>query len=295
MAGETDWLSRGEGKRPRAAWSFATEAPLVALACARETGETLAADEAGGLYRLDRHGKLANVTHGPSPIRGLAWSDTGGGGIALIGEEKLYWFDRQLTFQGWIEQTEPILSVALEAHGMYAAANLASCSTVLYDANRKQVRRFRSVQPLKTVEFLIHKPALVAVTEFGMLVSLDFQGESLWQQQLFAHVGDLSITGDGQKILLASYTHGIKCHDEHGSQIGSYQMGGTIFKVSSSYDGRRMAAATTEHFFYYMNSDGQILWRTILPEDVCRLHCDPLGTAVVVGLQSGRIARLEWA
>lgn len=294
MAGEGDWLSRGEGRRPQAAWSFATEAPLVALEFARETGETLAADEAGGLYRLDRKGKLVNVTHGPSPVRGLAWSDTGGGGVALIGNEKLYWFDRQLTFQGWIDQSEAVLSIALEPHGMYVAANLDSCTTALYDVNRKLVRRFRSVQPVKQMAFLLRSPALVQVTEYGLLCCQDFMGESLWQEQLFAHVGDLSITGDDQTMLLACYTHGIQSHDSRGARTGSYQMEGTVSKVSTSFDATRIAAATTERYFYYTNAEGRILWRTILPEEVCRLHCDPLGTAVICGMQSGRIVRLEW-
>lgn len=70
--------------------------------------------------------------------------------------------------------------------------------------------------------------------------------------------------------------------------------GGTVFKVSASYGGQRIAAATTERYFYYMNADGRILWRAMLPDDVCRVVCEPLGSAVVCGFQSGRIVRLEW-
>lgn len=294
MAGDIDWLNRGEGQKPRAAWSFATEAPLVALEFARETEETLAADEAGGLYRLDRRGKLVNLTHGPSPVRSLGWSDTGGGGIALIGDEKLYWFDRQLTFQGWLELAEAALCVGLDAHGTYAAVSFDSCSTAIYDANRKVVRRFRSAQPLKQIAFLVRSAALVEVTEYGSLCCQDFLGETLWQEQLFANVGDLSISGDDQTILLACYTHGIQSHNGRGSRTGSYQMEGTVCRVSISFDGSRIAAATMERYFYVTNSEGRILWRVVLPAEVCRLHCDPFGQAVIVGLQSGRIARLEW-
>src|SRR5262245_6487984 len=102
-ASAADWVERGEGKGPRQLWSFATEAPLVDMQFARETGEVLAADAVGGLYLIDRDGKLAGVTHGPSPIRAIAWSDTGSGGVALVGDNKLYWFDRRLAFHGWLE------------------------------------------------------------------------------------------------------------------------------------------------------------------------------------------------
>ncbi|MGE5192489.1 MAG: hypothetical protein ACM3U2_08295, partial [Deltaproteobacteria bacterium] len=140
--GDGDWLTHGQGNRPQLSWSLSTEAPLVALRLARETGEVLAADAIGGLYHIDRTGRIANITRGPSPIRAIAWSDTGAGGIALVGDEKLYWFNRRLLFQGWLEHPEPVLGLALEAHGNYAAVSLSSASTIIYDANRRKVRRF---------------------------------------------------------------------------------------------------------------------------------------------------------
>lgn len=293
-AEDADWLKRGEGRRPQPVWSFATEAPLAALQLARETGEVLAADEVGGLYHFDRRGKLINVTHGPSPVRALAWSDTGNGGLALIGEQKLYWFDRQLTSQGSIELDEPILAVACEAHGRYSAISLGSNANVIYDSNRKGVRRFMSTQPLAWLEFLIHTPALVAVAEYGLLCCHDFSGETVWQQQLFANVGDMALAGDGQTILLACFMHGIQCHNARGAQVGSYQVGGTVCKVSTSFDASRIAAATQERHFYYIDSDGDVIWQATLPDEVCRLVCDPLGNGVICGFQSGRILRIDW-
>lgn len=289
-----DWLKQGEGKRPRITWSLSIEAPLAGLRLARETGELLAADEVGGLYHIDRAGQMTNVTHGPAPIRALAWSDTGSGGIALVGDEKLYWFDRQLVFQGWLEHGDRVLAVALEAHGNYAAATLENCTTIVYDANRKSVRRFVSLQPLVAIQFLIDRPAIVGVAEYGLLCSHAFNGQQEWQQQLFANVGDLAITGDGQTILLACFSHGIQCHDAGGRQIGSYQVGGTVSRVSTSYLPGRIAAATIERHFYSIDADGQVEFQAELPDDVCRVICDPFARGAIVGLTSGRIMRLDW-
>ena len=288
------WLAEGEGKRPRLSWSLSTEAPLVALQLARETGEVLAADAAGGLYHIDRAGKLANLVHGPSPIRAAAWSDTGTGGVALVGDEKLYWFNSRLLFQGSIEQAEPVTAIAIEAHGNYMAASLSSCTTAIYDANRKPVRRFRSLQPLVGLEFLVSRPALIGVAEYGLLCSYTFTGQEEWQQQLWANVGDLSVTGDGKTILLACFAHGIQCHDAEGRQVGSYQIGGTVSRVSTSFIPGRIAAATMEQHFYYIDSDGQVLFQASLPDTACRVICDPFGKGVIVGLSSGRIVRLDW-
>jgi hypothetical protein len=292
--GGSDWLKHGEGNRPRLSWSLSTEAPLVAMRLARETGEVLAADASGGLYHIDRSGRIANVTRGPSPIRAIAWSDTGTGGIALIGDEKLYWFNRRLLFQGWLEHSEPVLGLAFEAHGNYAAVSLSSATTVIYDANRKRVRRFMSLRPLIALEFLGHRAGLVGVAEYGLLCEHAFTGEEEWQQQLWSNVGDLSLTGDGKTILLACYSHGIQCYDGQGRQVGSYQVGGTVSRVSTSYLSGRIAAATLERHFYSIEANGQVAFQATLPDDVCRVFCDPSGRGVVVGLTSGRIMRLDW-
>ncbi len=211
-----------------------------------------------------------------------------------MGDEKLYWFNRKLLFQGWLEHAEPVLGVALEAHGNYAAVSLSSATTVIYDSNRKKVRRFHSLRPLVALEFLVHRPALVGVAEYGLLCEHAFTGQEEWQQQLWSNVGDLSVTGDGRTILLACYSHGIQCHDSQGRQVGSYQVAGTVSRVSTSFLPRRIVAATMERHFYYMDVDGQPEFTATLPDDVCRVFCDPCGTGVVLGLSSGRIMRLDW-
>lgn len=292
--GGGDWLKQGEGKRPRLSWSLSTDAPLVGLRLGRETGDVLAADASGGLYHIDRSGKFANITRGPSPIRAIAWSDTGAGGIALVGDEKLYWFNGQLLFQGWLEHSEQVLGLALEAYGTYAAVSLSNCTTHLYDANRKRVRSFNSLQPLVALEFLINRPALIGVAEYGLLCSYSFTGEQEWQQQLFGNVGDMAVTGDGRTILLACYAHGIQCHDGSGRQVGSYHIGGTVQHVSTGFQAGRIAATTVERHFYFIDSNGQVEFQAVLPDDACRVICDPLGTGVVIGLTSGRIMRLDF-
>jgi hypothetical protein len=76
--------------------------------------------------------------------------------------------------------------------------------------------------------------------------------------------------------------------------VGSYQVGGTVARVSTSFLPGHIAAATLERHFYYIESDGQVDFQATLPDDVCRVFCEPSGKGVVVGLTSGRIMRLDW-
>lgn len=293
-ASGADWLKAGNGRVPRLSWSLATDAPLVAMRLGRETGEVLAADQSGGLYLIDRSGKIANLTRGRTPIRSLGWSDTGEGGAALVGEDKLYWFDRSLKFQGAIDLPLQSLALAVDPHGQYAAVSLADGGTQVFDVHRKRVRRFETAQPLIALEFLLGEPALLGVAEYGLLCCYSFAGEELWQEKLWANVGDLAVTGDGSSILLACYAYGIQCHDEEGTQVGSYQLGGTVCKVATSFIPGRIAAATLERHFYWLDPSGRVEWQSTLPDDIKSLQCDPRGTGLVCGFQSGRIMRLDW-
>lgn len=279
---------------PRLSWSLATDAPLVALRLGRETGEVLAADASGGLYLIDRQGHIGNLTRGRSPIRSLAWSDTGEGGAALVGDDKLYWFDRTLKFQGAIDLPNKGLALALDPHGQYAAISLADGATHIYDVHRKLVRRFDTTQPLIALEFLLGEPALVGVAEYGLLCSYNFSGQELWQEKLWANVGDMAVTGDGSSILLACFSYGIQCHDDEGVQVGSYQLGGTVCRVATSFIPGRIAAATLERHFYWLDPSGHVEWQSTLPEEIKVLQCDPRGVGLVCGFQSGRISRLDW-
>lgn len=289
-----EWLSHGRGLTPRLTWSLSTDAPLAALQLARETGHVLAVDEIGTMYVIDPSGQLANLTRGLSPLRALSWADTGVGGAALVGEDRLYWFDQHLKFQWHLELAEPTLTLALDGHGHYAAVSLDSGRNVLYDTNRTMLRRFQTVQPLIALEFLAATPALLGVAEYGLLCCYGFDGRVRWEEKLWANVGDMAVTGDGRTVLLACFSHGIQCHDDSGNQRGSYQLGGTVCKVATSFVPGAIAAATIEHHFYWLTPDGRITWQAVLPEDLTRLLCDPLGRGVILGFKSGQITRLDW-
>jgi hypothetical protein len=289
-----DWIRRGRGATPRLRWSFSTEAPLVSLQLARESGDVLAADAVGSLYLLNRSGKLSTVTRGRSELRLLAWSDTGDLGVAVVGDRRLYWLNRQLNFQGFVDLPDSAAAIAIESYGQYAVVSQSPGDALIYDRNRKLIRHLETPQPWGRVACQGARPEIIWVSSYGLLGCHDFQGPLHWQEKLWANVGDLAITGDGERILLACYSHGIQCHDHTGTQIGSYQIGGTVSKVAASYLPKRIAAATVENELYWIGLDGQILWQATVPEPVAGLLADPLGQGMVCGLVSGRICSLEW-
>ncbi len=289
-----DWISAGEGATPRLKWTFSTEAPLVGLRLARESGEVLAADAAGGLYLLNRKGRISGLSRGPSPIRAIAWGDTGGGGVALVGKNKLYWFDQNLKFDKKVVLSEKALNVALDAHSQYAVVSLADGSNLIFDSPRKPIRTFETNQPLVHLDFLVREPAILGVAGYGMLCKFDFRGNEIWRENLWSEVGGMAVTGNGSAILLACFSHGIQRYNAAGRSDGSYQLGETVSHVSSSFGPYRMLASSVEQQLYWLDFDGRVLWMAQPSETLVAAACDPLGYGAVCGFESGQVLRVSW-
>lgn len=275
-------------------WSFGTDAPLSFVEYARETNEVLAADSSGGLYLLDPTGRIISITRTHTPIRGLAWSDTGQGGVALIGHTKLHWFSRNLEFTGQIDLPDTGLAVSIDPHGEYVAVSLSSGMNLIYDGPRKPIRRFESQRPLVKLAFLVESPAIVGVADYGLLGCRDFQGTVLWEEQVWANVGGLAVTGGGDMVLTACFAMGVQRYNDTGENVGSYQLEGTPHRVSCTYRPDKFVVATLEQELQWLGIDGHMHWKCKTPEEVGQVHCDPLGHGLVCGFTSGRILRLDF-
>ncbi len=289
-----EWLAAGRGAGPKQRWAFTADAPLQNLELIRETSEILAADESGGLYLLNRRGKICTLSRGFHELTSLAWSDTGESGAALLGDHTLCRFDRKFEVQWSIKMNEPITALGITAYGNHIGVSLSNGSNLLFDANKKKIARFETVRPLSFLQFATEGPALLGAADYGLICRHALNGEEIWSQKLWSNVGDFCITGDGKTLFVAGFNHGIQVFDHDGTNTGSYMVEGTPNRVASSYLTKRIVATTLERHLYWLATDGELLWATHLPEEACRILCDPCGEWIVCGFNSGRIVFLEW-
>lgn len=289
-----DWLHNGTGNAPRVAWVFATEAELVAVTTARESGDFFAADQLGGLYRLNRGGRVEALSHGMKGVRLLCWDDKGEVGAAICSESELCLLDAQMNLAWSTESPCGILGVAIDAHGHNCIIGLDNCDNVILSVDRKKLTQFQTPRPLTHLHFCVGKPRLYGAADHGLLWAGRFDGEELWSEKLWTNIGDMSVTESGKRIFVAAFAHGIQYYDRHGNALGSFVVDGTPAKVSASFFGERLVVATMERHLYWMDADGALHWAAEVPEDVVNVICDPLGEWLVVGFASGRIMKLDW-
>jgi hypothetical protein len=291
--GTPDWLKTGRGALPSQRWGFTTDARLTDLRLARESGDVVAADESGGLYRLDRRGKVTAVTRTAHQIRLATVADTGSAGAAAINDQTVVWFDHHLQFIWTREVSDEVVGLAMTPHGTHLLVSLASGWNVVYDADKRKVASFESMRPLRFVRWLTNQPAFVAAADYGFFAKYSWQGEPDWNERLYSTVSDLAATGDGQSIVLAGLAHGIQVYGAEGNSRGTFVLDGTAHLVSTSHHRKRIAAATLERNLLLLDADGDVKWLLQAPDDITRLHTSPLGDWVVVGFAGGRIVRLD--
>jgi hypothetical protein len=289
-----NWLNDGQGIPPSVRWSFATDAALVALDMGSESGEVLAADETGGLYRLDRRGQLQTVTRGLRGVRAVAWSGTGAAGAAIVGERKVFRLNGQLEAEWSVNLPEPALGVAVTPFGNHTAISLANGGNVVLGPQSEQISIFETIRPQRWIQFLASEPTLIGAAEYGQVCAHQLNGRQLWSERTFTSLGDMHAAANGETILLAAFNQGIQSFGENGSAGDSYLVEGTVCRISCSFNADRIAAATVERHLYWLDSDGQLLWATQVDDDIVRVLCDPLGEWLLCGLSSGHIVRLDW-
>ena len=292
--GLPEWISASTGLRPRVSWAVTTDAPLAALDLARETSETVAADQSGGLYLLDRDGRIAVMNRGYHELTGLAWADTGEAGFIAFDGSQVCYLDRRLKMQ-WVRRMPvPIHAIACDPYGHHVAVALADGRTGIFNWERKRVAAFATPRPLRCLQFLATEPTLIGVSDYGLLCAYTLDGDAEWHERMWSSVGDLCVAGNGNRIFLASFHQGVQVHDGRGSSRGAYMVEGTVARVSCSFGAEKIMATTDERAIYWIDGAGRILWIAKTPESLTAIRCAPLGNAAICGFESGRIVRLEW-
>lgn len=290
---DEEWLRSGQGLKPTLRWSFFTDAPLSDLRVARETGDVIATDVSGGLYLIDRAGRIQALTRTAHELRRVTWADDGTSGAVLVDEMSVGCFDRNLQFRWMREFAAETLAVAMTPFGSHIAVSLANATNLVYDAENRKVGKFEATRPLSHLQFVHTVPEIIGAAEHACFARYLWNGQLIWTEKLFSNVGDLSISGDGKAIFLAGFAYGVQVFDGSGSGVGSFVTEGTTKLVSTTYQRKLILAATLERNLMCLSTDGDLRWLLQMPDDLVRVVLSPLGDWLVCGFASGRIVRLD--
>ncbi|MBA3314121.1 MAG: hypothetical protein H0T47_12655 [Planctomycetaceae bacterium] len=294
MAGPNElWADDGVGTPPRTAWSVSTESKLIHLAVAWESEDTLAADDAGGLSLIDSEGRLRQLTRGLAGITAITIAATGEYTAVGYGQ-KVTLLDRALSIVWSLSLHDRIVGLALDPFGRHLAVALGNRDVRIYTTSRRRIAEFEVVRPLRFLQFSATEPKLIVAAEDGLLAAYTIEGQPHWDMRLFATCGDMTASGDGSMILLAGFAHGVQRFDASGTNRGAFVVEGTPARISTCYDGSRIAAATLERQVFLLERSGNLRWAANAFDDVVAVRCDATGRSLTVGFAEGRVEKLSW-
>lgn len=292
--GAPGWIA-GRGRSPTLTWHVDIPGKLLALVHAREAGDLFAASDTGELYRIDRRGKVIANSRFDEPLRRIAWSDDGSQGAVVVGENTVVRVNRSFDVLRSMTFPEPVLGLAVSPFGNHLAVSLEDGTVSLYSNRKRPIASFDPLRPLRFLEFCPAEVALFGAAEHGHLCCYNLTGGLVWQQSLWSNVGRMRLTGHGELIYLAAFGHGVQTFDGDGQMIGTYAIEGTTSRIDCSFLPGHLIAATIERTVHWMNSKGDLLWRTTVDDDVAELICDPLEFWVILGLETQGLYRLDWS
>lgn len=293
-ASSLQWLADGMGRPPLMRWSFVLDAPLQTMDLSAETGSLLVADQSGGMYLLDRLGKIVSVTRGFQEIRNLAWAQRGTSGIAVLGENRVVSLTAALKIEWSVDLNESATAAAVAPFGEHYAISLANGMNYVLRSDRKQLAKFESERPIYFLRFLETQTHLIASAQYGYIGRYAFDGNIIWQNKTFSNVGAMATTCDGSLVALAMFSHGVQKYSGSGETCGRFALEGTPHLIAITPDSRRIAIATLENHLYWINPNGDLLWAATAPETIRQLAVAPAGETMYLGFQSGRLLTLNW-
>lgn len=288
--------------QPSEAWTTVTDAPLLGLSLARETGILLAWDEGRNVYLIDEHGERRMAERAPSPIVSAAISDDGSLVALLIGGPRLMLLDGALSPEADRPAGGGASTLAVDAHGRYVAVSSKFESLQFFTRLGKSAGKLSLKQPVPLIRFVPGKPILLGAGGFASLLAVELapsgkgdalSAEVVWEERMLSNVGRVETTGDGSMILTSCFNLGIQRYDLEGRNEGSYHLGGTATNAVPDFTGRSIAASTHESELFLLNAAGNIRWKTALSQPAAALEIDALGRYLIYGLPTGEIRRID--
>lgn len=273
-------------------WSHTLSASPLGLALAREKNWLLTWDANHWLYVFDAQGRRqAQVCL--SGVVVAACADDGSALAAADDNGNVWWLAPDLSKRWSRVVPERALALALDPFGQYLAVADARANIRVFDRTGREVSQSDGPRPLHFLAFVPAAPYLVGSADFGLVACLDLEGRWTWRDGLVVHIGSLAVSGDGQTILLACFTEGLRRYTVTGKNVGRLSAPEPCRLACLSFDGRLVLAAGLSHRLLLLDGDGQGLALLPLDKPAVGLALSALGDRAYAVLPDGQVTAFD--
>lgn len=279
---------------PSVAWEFHTDLTLTGLALAREAQTLIAWDGGHVLYLLDRDGNLLARWPSPHPLQAAAISDDGQWIAALAADGRVFWFDHEGRSASFVRGPTNPLSVAIDPQGWYILTSSTRGDNLVLDRRGRMVSGFRSQRPLRFVTFLQESPLILGAGEQGYLAAMTLYGRTVWKVLIAASLAGLTSDARGKLVITPANQQGLLRFNAGGTGRGAYPFDELPTSASLSAAGDLLLFGTMSQQGVLLRKGKHVLWRQELESKIIQVQLDALGRYGYLGLDSGRIVRIDF-
>jgi hypothetical protein len=261
------------------------------VALAREHGGILAWDDADWLSLFNLSGERQAQVRTPGPLAAACCADDGSAWAAVGAGGQVWWLAPDLATRWQRTLPAPAVSAALDSFGQYLAVSDQRGRLHVLDCFGRAVGHVDCPRPLKHLGFT--PTGIVGSADYGLVASFDLTGGWRWRDGLVAHVGALSVSGDGEQVVLACFSEGVLRYDGQGKKLARLPAPEPCRLVALSYDGQRLLLGGLTGRVALLDAAGATLGSLALERPIAGLALAALGESAVVTLAGGPVVRLS--
>ena len=127
----------------------------------------------------------------------------------------------------------------------------------------------------------------------GLVACLDLKGNWTWRDGLVVHIGSLAVSGNGDTVLLACFTEGLRRYTVTGKNLGRLAAAEPCRLAALSFDGRLVLAAGLSNRLLLLDAEGRTLAMHPLDQPATALALGALGEQAYAALPDGRVIALD--
>jgi PQQ-like domain len=275
-------------------WSLATGAPPCGVTLARESGQLLAWDENHWLYLLNVRGERQGQAR-PLPALGAACIADDGSALAIAGSHgEVARLAPDLTVRWQRSLRHPAAAVALDPFGRILAVSDVKDGLFVFDPDGRLLWEGHQPRPLYYLAFVPEAPFLLGAADFGLIVCFDaITGRVVWRDGLPAHCGALATSGDGERVVLACFSDGLRRYSHSAGAKGHVTTREPCRLAALSFDGRLALVAGRGNRLILLDVQGRALGIHLLERPAVALALGALGERAVVALADGGVLALD--